>query len=36
LAYIYRLDQGESLIEPKIDVPDDLQFDEFGNNKTGD
>ena len=36
LAYIYRLDQGESLIEPKIDVPDDLQFDEFGNNKKGD
>ena len=36
LAYIYRLDQGESLIEPKIDVPDDLQFDEFGNNKIGD
>ena len=36
LAYIYRLDQGESLIEPKIDVPDELQFDEFGNNKKGD
>ena len=36
LAYIYRLDQGEALIEPTIEVPDDLQFDEFGNKKTGD
>lgn len=36
LAYIYRLDQGEALIEPTIDVPDDLQFDEFGNKKIGD
>ena len=36
LAYIYRLDQGESLIKPIIDVPGDLQFDEFGNKKIGD
>ena len=35
LAYIYRLDQGEALIEPTIAVPDDLQFDEFGNKKIG-
>ena len=36
LAYIYRLDQGEALIEPTIEVPDDLKFDEFGNKKIGD
>lgn len=36
LAYIYRLDQGESLLEPTIEVPDDLLFDEFGNKKIGD
>ena len=35
LAYIYRLDQGESLTEPTIDIPSDLQFDEFGNKKIG-
>ncbi len=36
LAYIYRLDQGESLLEPTIDIPGDLQFDEFGNKQLGD
>ena len=36
LAYIYKLDQGESLIEPTINVPSDLQFDEFGNKQAGD
>ena len=36
LAYIYRLDQGESLSEPVINVPEDLQFDEFGNKKMED
>ena len=35
LAYIYRLDQGEALTEPTIEVPDDLKFDEFGNNRIG-
>lgn len=30
LAYIYRLDRGEDPGEPSIDVPEDLQFDEFG------
>ena len=35
LAYIYKLDQGESLIEPTIVVPSDLQFDEFGNKQVG-
>ncbi|PQM61342.1 MAG: flagellar biosynthesis protein FlhB [Rhodobacteraceae bacterium] len=36
LAYIYKLEQGESIIEPVIDIPSDLQFDEFGNKKVGD
>ena len=36
LAYIYRLDQGESLLEPKIDIPAELQFDEFGKTQLGD
>ena len=35
LAYIYRLDQGEDLDKPTIDIPDDLHFDEFGNAKIG-
>ena len=35
LAYIYRLDQGEDLIEPNIDLPGDLLFDEFGNKTIG-
>ncbi len=36
LAYIYRLDQGESLVAPEIEIPNELQFDEFGNKKLGD
>ena len=36
LAYIYRLDQGETLVEPIIDVPADLKFDEFGKKQLGD
>ena len=36
LAYIYRLDQGEALMEPNIEVPNELRFDEFGNKKLGD
>ncbi len=31
LAYIYRIDQGESVEEPEITIPDELRFDEFGN-----
>ena len=31
LAYIYRLEQGESVEEPEIKIPDELTFDEFGN-----
>ena len=36
LAYIYRLDQGETIVEPTIDIPSELQFDGFGNKKIGD
>ncbi len=31
LAYIYKIDQGEPVEEPNINIPDDLTFDEFGN-----
>ena len=31
LAYIYKLDNGEKIDEPEIEIPDDLIFDEFGN-----
>ena len=31
LAYIYKLDKGEKIDEPEIEIPDDLIFDEFGN-----
>jgi flagellar biosynthetic protein FlhB len=30
LAFIYRLNNGEDLDPPDLDVPDDMQFDEFG------
>ena len=30
LAYVYRLDQGEDLNEPDIDLPEDLRFSEDG------
>ena len=35
LAYIYRLDQGETLETPDIEIPDDLKFDENGKLKNG-
>ena len=31
LAYIYKLDKGEEIDKPEIEIPDDLIFDEFGN-----
>jgi len=31
LAYIYKLDKGEIIDKPEIEIPDDLIFDEFGN-----
>jgi len=30
LAYIYRVDRGEDLERPEIELPDDMRFDEFG------
>lgn len=30
LAYVYRLDQGEALDEPEIDLPEDMRFAEDG------
>ncbi|MAA77166.1 MAG: flagellar biosynthesis protein FlhB [Rhodobiaceae bacterium] len=30
LAYLYRLEKGEALQLPDVDVPDDMQFNEFG------
>ncbi len=30
LAYIYRIDRGEVLQEPDVNVPTDMQYDEFG------
>ena len=30
LAYIYRIDRGEVLQEPDVQVPTDMQYDEFG------
>ncbi len=32
LAYVYRLDRGEDVSEPNIDVPEDLRFNENGQN----
>ena len=34
LAYIYRIEQGEPVEEPDINIPDELSFDEFGNVET--
>ena len=36
LAYIFKIEKGEFLEKPEIDIPSDLQFDEFGNNKVED
>ncbi|MGC6521460.1 MAG: flagellar biosynthesis protein FlhB [Candidatus Micropelagos thuwalensis] len=30
LAYLYRLEKGETLQLPDVDVPEDMQFNEFG------
>ena len=30
LAYLYRLDKGEMMEEPDVDLPDDMQFNETG------
>ena len=31
LAYIYKLDKGENIDKPEIEIPDELIFDEYGN-----
>ena len=31
LAYIYKIDNGEIIEKPEIEVPEELIFDEFGN-----
>ena len=36
LAYIYKLDNGENIEKPQVDVPSELIFDEFGNNENED
>ncbi len=33
LAYIYKLDKGEEIMEPEINVPEDLLFNEDGSQK---
>ena len=30
LAYIYKIDKGEFIDEPQIDIPEDLRFNESG------
>ena len=35
LAYIYRVDKGEDLEPPEVELPDDLQFNEHGNLMSG-
>jgi len=30
LAYIYKINNGEIIEKPEIDIPEDLVFDEFG------
>ena len=30
LAYVFRLDRGETPPEPMFEIPSELQFDEFG------
>ena len=30
LAYLYRLEKGEALQSPDVDVPEDMHFNEFG------
>ena len=36
LAYIYKLENGENIEKPEVDVPSELIFDEFGNNENKD
>ena len=36
LAYIFKIEKGEFLEKPEIEIPNDLQFDEYGNKKVED
>ena len=36
LAYIYRVDKGENLERPEVELPEDLRFNEHGNVMSGD
>ena len=36
LAYIYRVDKGEDLERPEVELPEDLRFNEHGNVMPGD
>ncbi len=36
LAYIFKIEKGEFLEKPEIEIPSDLQFDEYGNKKVED
>ncbi len=33
LAYIFKVEKGENIDEPEINIPDELRFDEYGNQK---
>ena len=35
LAYIYRVDKGEDLDRPVVELPEDLRFNEHGNVMSG-
>ena len=35
LAYIYRVDKGEDLERPEVELPEDLKFNEYGNLMSG-
>ncbi len=36
LAYIFKIEKGETIEKPEIEIPSDLQFDEYGNKKVED
>ena len=36
LAYIHRIDRGEDIDRPDVELPEDLMFDEFGKAMSGD
>ena len=36
LAYVFKIEKGEFLDKPEIEIPSDLKFDEFGNKKVED